>query len=587
MLSENLNLLLNTIGASNVTIADYAGFDRTNISRIRSGKRTPAQSSSTTGKLVEGIYLFLDDRNELSKLCSITGTVPGSSAEAIKSELTEWLYRDTTETSFTKDTVTTNDKKNNRTKKYLTFSERLDAVMTLTDLTNIRLSQLIHIDTSLISRYRNGMRSPQNNPDIAKLLSHTLYERIIKRDLLKEISLIMEIHEEDIYEELFHLWLYDNKDIHDNVIFLANQLLESFDSLPTVLDKEQSFGNAEIPFIPKDSRQKYTGNKGLCDAVLRFLHSVLLNNTKELFLYSDEDQSWLMSDRSFLGKWASLMRNCVNNGTNIYIIHNIDRGPEELSQAITSWLPLYLSGRIESFYFRKSDNNRFSHTFFLAPGLACIEGFHVAGTESEGIYNYYTDHNDLKILENEFAKMMTHAKKLVSFSPLEPETDSSVMTVIQNSLTIASMPMELAESFHEPALMKKWAVSHENLVKQLKTGRIFECVTLADIEDLNHGRVKAETIQGAKTLFYSPEQYKEHIRNIIRLSEQYPNYCFYELPETPYPNMNLLITERITKVTYNAFSGISIVVSHPVICKAFQDLADQWLEKYRLDKNTV
>ena len=92
MFTRRLNELFEYIGAKNGHVAKLAGFDRTNISRLRSSGRTPKKNSRTTGRLVLGLYLYADDRNELDKLCSYIGATPDGAAEEILEALKDWLY---------------------------------------------------------------------------------------------------------------------------------------------------------------------------------------------------------------------------------------------------------------------------------------------------------------------------------------------------------------------------------------------------------------------------------------------------------------------------------------------------------------
>lgn len=83
------------------------------------------------------------------------------------------------------------------------------------------------------------------------------------------------------------------------------------------------------------------------------------------------------------------MIQCVTSGVKIHIIHNIERNLVEIGEAIRSWLPLYPSGQIESFYLDGQKNTIFSTTLFLCPGYACIYGNNVVGTENKsGNYLY-------------------------------------------------------------------------------------------------------------------------------------------------------------------------------------------------------
>lgn len=43
------------------------------------------------------------------------------------------------------------------------FQERFNMIMDMAKMTNVRLSKILNVDASLISRYRSGTRSPLSN----------------------------------------------------------------------------------------------------------------------------------------------------------------------------------------------------------------------------------------------------------------------------------------------------------------------------------------------------------------------------------------------------------------------------------------
>lgn len=139
--------------------------------------------------------------------------------------------------------------------------------------------------------------------------------------------------------------------------------------------------------------------------------------------------------------------------------------------------------------------------------------------------------------------MLQTAEPLLKVPAASVYEGDSDITVIQNSLSLATMPEELVHSFDEPALYEKWKTLQDALFFRLEKAKVNECVTLADDADLFSGRVRIEQLDGIRELYYTPEQYSMHIRNIIRLSELYPNYRLYTLPETPFPNMKLMIAD--------------------------------------------
>ena len=566
-------------GASNRDLAECAGFDRSNISRIRSGAKPLKKGSVTSRRLVYAIYRFADQNNTLEALCKLIRADGNASAEIIQDKIFLWLF----EGEADADEHIASSVRQMRV--FRVFSERLDAAMSLSGLSNIRLSRMLHADPSLISRYRSGVRYPKSNSALAENLSNILLQRIIRCEKKDDLAGLMHISPEELDEESFSAWLYNETPPQDESIQAAESLFDIFDSYPSHTRHLTQTDKAVSPELLNDQKEHYLGTEGLRAAVLRFLGTALKENAEILYLYSDEDQSWMTSDPEFLMQWSSLMQACVANGTKINIIHNIDRDLNEMNAAIKSWLPLYMSGMIESYYCRKALNPRFSHTLFLFPGKACIYGFHVKGTEGSGIYHYDTEHTDR--LSAEYISLTERSDPLIKSVSAEYFTRSEKLTVIQGVLSVATMPEILVSSFHCEKLKEYWRSSSRALLEQLESGTVIECIPLADDEVLFKKQLSVERIAGIENLFYTPEQYAIHIDNIIRLTELFPGYIFCPLSEAPFPNTKLKIAPEYSKITHSSRPDFSFGFTHPMMCRAFSAYAELLISQNRTDRNSL
>ena len=589
MLTDRINELFRYLGAKNGQVAKLAGFDRTNISRLRSSGRTPVRTSPTIRKLVTGIYLYADNRNELGKLCEYIGADPAGSAEEITEKIRDWLYEGEPDDGRKAAAHRTHPRDDRKPKPvYRFFGERLDAVMKLTDLSNARLSHAIHMDTSMISRFRTGVRAPVPGSDVPAKISSVLYQRADASGKPGALARLIGIPADSVDEDALHAWLFDDAHIPSREAGIAESLLGVFDSfsadthLPLMTPE-----NAVPAKIAASKQTEYFGREGIRSAVLRFLFDAWRKRAELLLLYSDEDQSWLTGDGDFLVRWASLMIACIKNGTRIRIIHNVDRDLAEMTDAIRSWLPLYMSGMVESWYSTHQRNPRFSHTLFLCPGQACIEAFHPVGTERSGLYHYYTDPQILGVYRFGFESMLEAAGALLKVPAVSVYEGDSDITVFQNGLSVATMPEELVRSFDEPALYEMWKDRRDALMFRLGKSVVNECVTLADDEDLFAGNVRIEPQSGVREHFYTPETYALHLRNIILLSGTYPGYRFYALPETPFPNMKLMFADDMACIIHAKRPDLSFGFTHPLMCRSFRSYAESLMEQHRMDRNTL
>lgn len=589
MFFARINELFQCLGAKNGQVAKLAGFDRTNISRLRSSARIPGRTGPTIRKLVTGLYLYADNRNELDILCGCIGADPGENADEIKDKIRDWLYEGEP-VNVKNDAASPVPPKVIKKPKpvYHFFGERLDAVMKLTDLSNARFSHYIHMDASMVSRFRTGVRTPVPESNVTARISSVLYERAAAGGKLSGLAGLMGISADMIDEEAISAWLFDDGYITDRDAGIAESLLGFFDTFSSETQLSLPAPEETVPEeIIRSEQTEYFGREGIRSAVLRFLFDAWRDKAGLLLLYSDEDQSWLTGDKGYLMRWAALMSACVKNGTRVRIIHNVERDLSEMTDAIKSWLPLYMSGMVESRYSTRKRNPRFSHTVFLCPGKACIEAFHPIGTEASGVYHYYTDPHILEVCLSGFESMLENAQPLLKVPAAPAAEGDSELTVIQSGLSLATMSEELVSSFDEPALYEKWKALQDTMFLRLEKARVNECVTLADDEELFSGKVRIGEQNGISELFYTPKQYSMHLRNIIRLSEIYPNYRLYLLPETPFPNMKLMITEDSASIIHGKKPELSFGFTHPLMCRAFLSYAEALMQQYRMDRNTL
>lgn len=422
MFNYRFNTLMNELNATLISLAECSGLDRSNISRFRSGARIPKSTGSTALKLADGFYTLALQNDTISILCKIINCDENESSKEIKQSILTYLFEETSKENSS----------DNSKVAYAHFADRLDLIMRQIPISNSELSNLLHIDASLISRYRNGERNPSNKgpSNIASALVDMLYERILNSNSLEIIAKHINIDINEFDKDAFAFWLLKTNEERTNIAFVEN-LLKQYDSydkqsgyaLPTY---EDIFANEKID----DGPSIYYGISGLQSAVIRFLRNVIESgDNKELLLYSDFNQDWITRDKSFQTKWIILMNECVKKGIRIKIIHNINRDFDEMKKAIQSWLPLYMSGMVESYYFKKQMVPRFNHTIFLCPGYDAISGFCARNTNNdEVIFNYYTNKKSLDCCMTSYHKMMMECNPIIqSYTSYDFEKNNAII----------------------------------------------------------------------------------------------------------------------------------------------------------------
>lgn len=88
---------------------------------------------------------------------------------------------------------------------------------------------------------------------------------------------------------------------------------------------------------------------------------ILQENTPQtLLLFSDEDMSWLYEDAAFAARWAELFKEIIERGNRVKIIHTITRDINDMFEAIVKWIPIYMTGAVEPYFYPKLRDGLFS-----------------------------------------------------------------------------------------------------------------------------------------------------------------------------------------------------------------------------------
>lgn len=406
MFSEKMTEIFKVLNAPNKELARYTSMDAATISRLKTGKLTPKKTSSTIQKFLRGAAQYAKEQKKAEDLLKLLEKekIP-TNINNLENNLKIWLY-----------TCTDTD--------FLSFGNKLSELMDIAALTNVKLGHMLNIDPSLISRFRNGHRTPKSDPEMLKHLCRILTEQICTTENTSLLVKLLHISQEDTTNteqtaNCIKEWLCDSRSGDAASI---EQLLQRIDSIDlAAVEDLPSFSNGSIKDHLNDDSSYYIGNEGLRKAVIRFLSTAIINNAKELFLYSDQEMDWLLEDSSFTKTWFTLMAICMRQGIQIKIIHNINRNISEMLDGIRQWMPLYMTGMIEPYYCTSKNGDRFRHTLFLCPEIACIEASHTINSSEKGIYNYYTDELPLAFFNESFNKLLTQSKHLMKMNLDTPD----------------------------------------------------------------------------------------------------------------------------------------------------------------------
>ncbi|MCR5825318.1 MAG: hypothetical protein K6G54_02000 [Oscillospiraceae bacterium] len=580
MFTERFNVLLTEVCCcSDGEFARCGGYDRSYISHLRRGSRTPHAGRRAAERLTHAICACAAEKNALDALRRRVGAAETTEGSELCAAVSAWLYEGQVEVESKKNAPKPRQSASS-------FAGRLGDAMELADVSAARLARTVNVDASLVAKYRSGVRVPQMNHPIIEAIAVALSERICALGRTAELGRRIGVSQEMLggrneCARFLEGWLRAFSAVDTSLI---ESLLEGMDAFAP--ERKPPLPPAAVPAPEDDCAAYYDGPAGLQRAVLRFLGEAIRSGQKELRLYSDQNMAWLLGDRAFGLRWASLMSAYVGGGGRICIIHHIDRGLEEMLGAIRSWMPLYLSGGIESWYSLRRGGERFSHTLLLAPDSACITCTCAAHRESDARYHYVTDADGLSYCAALYDALLADCRPLLKLSPgdgtdrMPSMRRDREMHLLTRSISLGTMPEALLQSVlcrsalpeeKMRRVLADWTQRRELLRERLAYGALHECIALPTAEALAAHSVAVDTVYA--DLFYTPQEYDAHLRAALDLSKREGGYRIYPLEESPFTRIRLLTSNRTSLIVCQSGQPFTFATTHPLMCRAFVDYA--------------
>ncbi len=290
-----------------------------------------------------------------------------------------------------------------------TIAGKIDFLMKLTNTTNAALGRALNFDPSYISRIRAGKRGlPAKQPFIelaGAYFARRFTEEYQKKAILEEMGSDRPWPEDEPEgSSLLCAWLGAAPVPKGSVEHILKGMTDARPGGSGYSPKEGSKTEAEL----------FYGNSGKRDAVARFLSALsCVKQPRSLFLYSDEDMAWLYEDAAFARSWAALLGNLLKSGWKIRIIHSVGRDLTEMWQGVTKWLPLYLAGTIEPFYYPRLRDGAMRRTLFIAEGHSAILSSSILGQADRPLNILLRDKTAVHTLEQEFSAFLSLCRPLM------------------------------------------------------------------------------------------------------------------------------------------------------------------------------
>ena len=429
------------------------------------------------------------------------------------------------------------------------FNEKLDFLMDITRTTNSALGHRVKLDPSYISRLRRGQRNAVKDEGILGSMAEYFARNFASDYQLKALAEKLEkeadLSDEGVRSLCISKWLADEK---SEDIRAVGGFLDSLNSMGSGFSVAPSQGKAgqmdPEKDIPHDDISVYTGPEGKRRAAEIFLKEVIEQyNPRTLLLYSDEATDWMTQDQQFSGRWADLMKQVLGKGNRVRIIHTVSRDLDEMLRAIHQWMPLYMTGLIEPYYYPRKRDGLFKQTLFVAPGVSAVISSSV-GSSAESAPNLLVRRKDIiASYEIQFNQYLAQCRPLMQILMdrerdnhlemlTEFESHNSNSLIRSESLSFLTMPEVIFEKISErsgtpDSVLARYRSQRTNIFEEnLRSCFFGEIIPEFSPEYVSAGKVKVSfsDMMYGHPVYYTAEEYIQHLENLLHLMDKYENF---------------------------------------------------------------
>lgn len=492
------------------------------------------------------------------------------------------------------------------------FADKLSWLMKNFNISNNKLAKAISVDPSLVSKWLNGKRVPPvNSPYIIQITEYFLkfphgeYKQALLLEFLADEFPQMDLENYVVRRRALTEWLTGKEPSSCGQLKSINS--KEIAKIMTSNGAGQTSGKQGF-------YELFSGREGRRRSVINFLQDVLkTHETVELLLVSQEDITWIIEDEDFLSQWKILLSEIIKRGHKIKIIHTVHRDISQITAMINNWIPLHLTGRVESFYHPKYDEPTLFKSMFIVSGLTSIVSFSTSTeNDSENTFQF-GDVAVLGLLEQYYRSYLTQCRPLVqSFMDskilqlfngmMGTQIKPGYFYTLRNSLISLTMPVGLFARILENSnlsgkekeeriqLHRIWT---EAFLQTIKVNRFREICPIGAIDLM----INEATYMypGSEFFLMGPielcaSDVQEYLTNIIDILENNDNYeliLFNTRPTLMPESVSLFFKEDYYAVVSSRDSTpYAIEINEGNILHAFEDYFEEIYEQIPVNNRT-
>lgn len=573
---EQLNEYITRLDCRGKELAEAAGLSAPSLSRYRTGERTPGRGSAVLTALSDAL------------------------ADMAKAKALPDMDADTLYSAFLQcDEYAGTDKKMLR--------ENFNALIEVMGLSVAKLCRCANYDPSASFRFRRGERQPAEPEQFAAAVASYVSREMDGPAQREVAAALLGCAAEDLCDRAAYCrrvqdWLLGSHAPREDSVSRFLTKLDEFDLNAYI--RSVHFDELKVPVAPFQlpTSRSYSGLRQMMDSELDFMKAAVLSrSTEPVFMYSDMPMTEMAQDPEFPKKWMFGMALLLKKGLRLQIIHNIDRNLPEMMLGLESFIPMYMTGQIEPYYFKAPQGGVFLH-FLRVSGTAALTGEAVSGHHSEGRYYLTNNRAEVAYYRRRADALLENAKPLMEIyradgaSRLNAFLLADSRTPGRRRCVLSAPPLYTADPAFLTAVLQRHDVpapDQERILAHAKSRREQAETILRDNEMvLALPRLTEEAFERypmslplsgsfyERDIPYTYQEYLEHIDQTEQFAAVHPR-CRLELTaDSTFRNLQIVMHEgRWAMVSKEKSPAIHFVIRHAKLRSAIESFEPPLVEE--------
>ncbi|MDD3920268.1 MAG: hypothetical protein PHO41_03730 [Eubacteriales bacterium] len=425
----------------------------------------------------------------------------------------------------------------------MNFSDKLSALLRLTGIKSADLADALEVGRPYISRLKTGARKMPSNVQVIHGMAEYFaarceddYRLNALRELTADPRLNTYIGTAALKDVLFD-WLTDTKPEKSP----AGRFLSSFE-LFRADDFAVDVATKGQPPLP-NGISSYYNNDGKRQALRDLLVYVdSLNTPCTVLLFTDETYDWLVEDAEF-ARWLNAgLSEQAARGVTFQRIQPPFCSLDFAFSAIERWLPAFMAGGMQQFYYPWPRDELHRRTLFVVPGHIALYSNSVCGEYEAPITFLTREPGIVSTCVKDYEAILKHCRPSMStfsadsarlFDEMEAIVAMEDVGVYKiDSLSVNTLPPEIIGRIRQRGtpFTRRMCDSLERRGQARATVLLHHSITdIMYLPKLENVLAGTEPIPGTQiikdgALYYTPKEYRAHLDRILWHLDVFPNY---------------------------------------------------------------